>query len=145
MVKVKLLRALAKLPERSNSSDAGADLFSAVDVMVPAGKRVFVATGIAVQAVNKSANGFSSYFRIAPRSGLALKNGIDVLAGVVDSSYTGEILVGLLNTSDSDFEIKAGMKIAQLIREVIILDSFIAVDSLEETDRGSKGFGSSGI
>lgn len=144
MIKVKRLSSNAKLPSRANSNDAGADIFSAIDVVIPAGQRRFIPTGIAIQA-EQEVSGMASYFRIAPRSGLAFNNGIDVLAGVVDLGYTGEIKVGLLNTSNEDFTIKAGDKIAQLIREVCIINNnFIEVDSLEETSRGEKGFGSTG-
>lgn len=145
MVYVKLLNENGKLPQRNNPTDIGADLFSAEDTLIPAGQRRFIGTGIAIQAINNPVSGLFTYFRIAPRSGLAFKNGIDVLAGVVDFSYRGELRVGLLNTSDEDFHVEVGMKIAQLIREVAILDDYVIVDNLDTSDRGEKGFGSSGV
>ena len=85
------------------------------------------------------------YGRIAPRSGLALKKFIDVGAGVVDEDYRGELGVVLFNFGEEDFEINMGDKIDQLIFEKIKTPEIVEVDTLEETRRGGKGFGSTGI
>ena len=85
------------------------------------------------------------YARIAPRSGLALKKSIDVGAGVVDSDYRGEVGVILFNHGDQDFEVKMGDRIAQLILEKIDTPVVEEVQGLEETVRGSGGFGSTGM
>ena len=82
------------------------------------------------------------YGRIAPLSGLALKKFIDVGAGVVDADYRGELGIVLFNFSDTDFQINMGDKVAQLIFEKIKTPVLKEVDSLEDTDRGNKGFGS---
>lgn len=83
------------------------------------------------------------YGGIAPRSGIATKNGIDVGAGVIDSDYTGNVAVLLFNFGDKEFTIKKGDKIAQLICEQIIIPNLTKVTKLKETKRGMKGFGSS--
>ena len=81
---------------------------------------------------------------IWPRSGLSVKKGIDVLAGVVDSGYRGEIMVCLYNTSNEDVEIKSGDRIAQIIFQEVPVISLLLRDELETSQRGSNGFGSTG-
>lgn len=139
-MKIKLLNEKAKVPFRAHVTDAGADLFSIENCVISPGERRPVSTGISLEIPE------GYYGRIAPRSGLALKSGIDVLAGVVDSSYRGEVKVILLNTDQNgfDFEIKTGDKIAQLIIEKHYNFEFEVVDNLEETTRGTGGFGSTG-
>jgi dUTP pyrophosphatase len=138
-MKIKLLKEDAKVPFRAHPTDAGADLFSNEDCSISSGERKIVSTGISIEIPE------GYYGRIAPRSGLAAKNGIDVLAGVIDSSYRGEIKVVLLNTDkNNDFAIKKNDKIAQLIIEKHYNFEFEVVNSLEETSRGTGGFGSTG-
>jgi dUTP pyrophosphatase len=84
------------------------------------------------------------YGRVAPRSGLAVKHGLDVLAGVIDSDYRGELCCVLYNTGDAAFELPAGSKICQLIIEKIITPKATWVADLDETARGAGGFGSTG-
>ena len=84
------------------------------------------------------------YGRVAPRSGLAAKQGLDVLAGVIDSDYRGELCCVLYNTSDKPIELPAGSKICQLIIEKIITPKAAWVNDLDETARGAGGFGSTG-
>lgn len=98
-----------------------------------------VSTGISVAFSN------DVYLRIAPRSGLAAKHGIDVLAGVVDSDYRGEIKVILVNHGKERFIISPGDRIAQMILERIKTAMFSEVSSLSDTARSSKGFGSTGV
>ena len=139
MIKVKKIHELAIVPKRNNPTDAGADLYSVEQVTIPPQCRALVSTGISVEIPE----GF--YGRIAPRSGLAVKNGIDVLAGVCDSSYRGEIKVVIINTDkDYPFEITYGDKIAQLIIEQHFNFEMIEYDELTDSNRGSNGFGSSG-
>lgn len=138
-LKVVKLEKEARIPARSNSTDAGADLFSAEDIMIHPGERKTVGTGIAIEIPD----GF--YGRVAPRSGLASKHGIDVLAGVVDSSYRGEIKVVLLNTDKGNtFHVEKGDRIAQLIIESHFNLPFVECESLGDSNRGSGGFGSTG-
>jgi len=139
MIAIKLLNEFARMPYRANETDAGADLFATEDMIIQPMQRKLVSTGIALQIPKYY------YGRIAPRSGLAVNYGIDVLAGVVDSSYRGEIKVVLINTDQNkEFEIKKGDKIAQLIIESHYNFQFLQVEDLQATNRGSGGFGSTG-
>lgn len=135
---VKKLREDAYLPTRGSANAAGLDLYSVDELIIPPGERALVKTGISV-AVDHG-----TYFRISPRSGLALKHGIDTMAGVVDSDYRGEICVILVNLNNSPFSVMKGDRIAQGIVEVIQLADVVEVDDLDSTDRGANGFGSTG-
>lgn len=134
---VKKLDADAKIPSRATEGSAGYDISSAEDVTIAAKSRAGVSTGISIRVPK------NTYGRIAPRSGLAVKHGIDVLAGVVDFDYTGEVKVILYNTSDEDYFVKKGDRIAQLILERIETPEVEAVLELSETSR-TGGFGSTG-
>ena len=139
----------AQLPIRGSSNSAGYDLFSTDNYVVLPGRRVVVSTGITIELPP------GTYGRIAPRSGLAVKHGIDTLAGVIDPDYTGEVKVVLQNLDMTQpFVIRAGYRIAQLI-----LENFTVADVVEEqvpdlvdasdqgssTSRGDAGFGSTGV
>lgn len=137
-LQVQLLSTDAKLPTRGSAMAAGLDIYSSEFAVVHARQRCAISTGICVAVPE------GHYGRIAPRSGLALKNGIDVFAGVIDRDYSGEIKVILYNSSDKDFEIQKGDRIAQLILEKISIVPVVQVDSLAKTERGDKGFGSTG-
>ena len=154
-IKYSKLHPHAKEPFRANISDAGYDLFSIDYVMLEPSQRRLVSTGINVEIPE----GF--YGRVAPRSGLACKKGIDVMAGVIDSGYRGEIKVLLINfnfegynlkpnafeamfVSANRIEIKPGDRIAQLIIEKCHNVEWKAMQTLEESQRGEQGFGSSG-
>jgi dUTP pyrophosphatase len=144
MIKVKKLTETAKLPIKAHENDAGYDLFSDQEITIKAKSRETVSTGIAIQ-LPKIGNHYEDvYGRIAPKSGLSVKMGLDVFAGVIDREYTGEIKICLFNSSDKDIKIEKGHKIAQLIPTIIFKDKIIEVESLDETIRGEKGFGSSG-
>jgi dUTP pyrophosphatase len=134
---VKKLDESAVVPTRGTDLSAGYDLSSIVDTVVPSLGRVAVPTGIAIKVP------VGTYGRIAPRSGLAFKHGIDVLAGVVDADYRQSVNVILYNTSGVDYEIKKGDRIAQLIIEKIEMFDVEVVDELDETSRKG-GFGSTG-
>ena len=134
---VKKLDADAKIPSRATEGSAGYDISSAEDVTIAAKSRAGVSTGISIRVPK------NTYGRIAPRSGLAVKHGIDVLAGVVDFDYTGEVKVILYNTSDEDYFVKKGDRIAQLILERIETPEVEVVLELSETSR-TGGFGSTG-
>lgn len=132
------LHPAAKLPARGSRFAAGLDLSSIEDLTIHAHERAIVRTGLAVAVPH----GF--YGRIAPRSGLATKHGLDVLAGVIDSDYRGEILCALINHGDEPIEITAGMRVAQLLIEAIATPSPCWSEDLNETKRGEGGFGSTG-
>ena len=134
---IKLINNNINIPIRGTCDSAGLDLFSNENGFINPLSRVMISTGIIV----KIPMGY--YGRIAPRSGLALKNGIDVLAGVIDSDYRGEIKVILYNTDkDNIYEYKKDDKIAQLIIEKYYDFEINVVNELEDTERGIYGFGS---
>ena len=135
---VKRLVQDATLPTRGSSGAVGYDLYSIDEVVVPPSQRALDGTGVAVILP------MNVYGRVAPRSGLAVKHGIQVGAGVVDPDYRGEIKVVLFNQGDKHFEIKKGDRIAQLVLERCETPDVREVESLDETDRGSGGFGSTG-
>jgi dUTP pyrophosphatase len=138
-LKFKRLDQFAILPTRGSIYSAGLDLYSIEKVLIEPGKRVAVRTGLAVEIPQ------GYYGRVAPRSGLALKFGIDTLAGVIDNDYRGELLILLHNTDTTNpFTIEPGEKIAQLILEAIITPVPEWTTDLEETSRGKGGFGSTG-
>ena len=137
-VKVILLETNSKLPTKANFNDAGFDLYSIVDIIIPPKQRKTVRTGIALQMPEHFAG------LIWPRSGLSVKQGIDVLAGVVDSGYRGEIMVCLYNTSDEDVNIHIGDRIAQIIFQEVPRVIMEVHESLGSSQRGENGFGSSG-
>ena len=128
----------AQTPERKSAGAAGYDLtYYGKDIVLCPGARWSFQTGIAVAIPQ------GCYGRIASRSGLAREKGIAVLGGVIDSDYRGEIQVLLLNTSDfRKCTILPGDRIAQLIIETCHEAEFVEFDSLEETERGANGFGS---
>lgn len=124
---------------RANPSDAGIDIRASEEASIPPLCRATVPTGVSLEIPE------GYYGRIAPRSGLAHKHGLDVLAGVVDSSYRGEVKVVLHNTDPyQSFHVSPGDRIAQLIIEKHYNMDFVEVENLASTDRGSGGFGSSG-
>jgi dUTP pyrophosphatase len=132
------LHESATLPTRGSENSAGLDLYSIDDVTLGPHESMGVRTGLAVSIPK----GF--YGRVAPRSGLAARHAIDVLAGVIDSDYRGEIICLIINHSNEPVHLEAGSRIAQLIVEAIITPAPAFVDSLEETTRGVGGFGSTG-
>jgi len=139
MLDVKLLLPEATVPTKATPGAAGWDLYSAEHVTVRPGKWLAVETGIAV-AIPADHVGF-----IWPRSGLSVKHGIDVLAGVVDSDYRGGIAAVLANHSDKPFEVDIGMRIAQLVVQRYQATQLQVVSELGRTHRGVRGFGSTGV
>lgn len=135
---VKKLSPSATLPTRGSQFAAGYDLYASHDETVLPGYRSLISTDIAIAIPS------GHYARIAPRSGLAWKNGIMVGAGVVDEDYRGEVKVMLFNLGGVDFEVKKGDRIAQLILEKIATPEVKEVEELPETKRGEGGFGSTG-
>lgn len=136
---IKKLVAHAVAPMRATEGSAGYDLSSAVDAVIPPNGRLAVSTGISIGLPE------GTYGRVAPRSGLAFKYGVDVLAGVIDFDYRSEVKVILYNSGDQHFFIKTGDRIAQLIIEKIETPDVALVLELDETARGAGGFGSTGV
>ncbi len=137
-VKVRKLKEDAVVPMYAHEGDAGMDLFSAENYIVPVGKRQLVSTGIAMELPE----GYFSSIR--ERSGLALKKGICVLGGVIEYTYRGEYGVIVLNSGDEDFEIKVGDRVAQVIIAPVATVEVDVVNDLSETMRGDGAWGSTG-
>lgn len=144
-VKIKTAKSIKNfpLPKYETAGSAGMDLSANIDssVIIAKGQRKLIPTGLFIGLPN----GYEAQIR--PRSGLAIKHGITVLntPGTIDSDYRGEIMVILINLSDTDFVIENGMRIAQIVISPIVQANLIKVDSLDDTHRGDKGFGSTGI
>jgi len=139
IVRVQILNSNGTVPTKTNESDAGFDLYSNIDTVIPSKQRKTVSTGIAIQMPEHFAG------LIWPRSGLSVKKGIDVLAGVIDSGYRGEIMVCLYNTSDENVSIATGDRIAQIIFQEVPRVTMTVHSSLGSSQRGDNGFGSSGL
>ena len=126
-------------PTKSSQLAAGYDLRSAYDSLVPKRGKQLIKTDLTFVFPE------NCYGRLAPRSGLSWNHSIDVGAGVIDRDFTGNVSVVLFNHSDSDFVINRGDRICQLICEVILYTELKEISRVNETKRGSSGFGSSGI
>lgn len=129
----------ACVPFRAHTEDAGWDLSSVEDVVIPAGEWKLVSTGLGITVPK------GTYGRIAPRSGVSTK-GISINAGVIDRGYTGLVKCLMVNHRKEPYEVKKGDRICQLILEKIVCDcEIVVVENLEVSDRQERGFGSSGI
>ncbi|HDJ23791.1 MAG TPA: dUTP diphosphatase [Candidatus Aminicenantes bacterium] len=137
-VRVKKIHPQAKLPKYSHAGDAGLDLYSVVEEKLAPGEIKAISTGIKM-AIPPGYVGL-----IWDKSGLSLE-GIHRLAGVVDAGYRGEIKVVLVNLGNSEFQVAAGMKIAQMLIQAVETVLVREVEELDPTSRGENGFGSTGI
>lgn len=140
-LRIKRMHEDAKLPLQARAGDAGMDLFSSEDTIIPARKWALVKTGIQLELPAGTEG------QVRPRSGLALKHGITVLnsPGTIDEGYRGEVGVVLMNHSDVDFVVEKHMRIAQLVVQLVPTVNVVEVVELSETERGEQGFGSSGV
>ena len=137
-VSVKKLDPTAVVPTKANNADAGYDLYALEDCEIGPHNQKLVKTGIAM-AIPKGYVGL-----IWPRSGLAHKYGIDVFAGVIDAGYRGDIGVILYNSKLDHYKIKKGERIAQILFQKVEGFDLIEVETLDDSQRGEGGFGSSG-
>jgi dUTP pyrophosphatase len=138
---VRRLRDDAVLPERAYEGDGGFDLAACESVVIEPGERAVLGTGLAVALPT----GYAAF--VQPRSGLAARNGITIVnsPGLVDSGYRGEIRVVLHNTDrEQPFAVEPGMRIAQLVVVRLPEVALQEVDELPESERGARGYGSSG-
>ena len=137
---VQLLHPDARPPERTRPGDAGFDLRAVEPFALDPGRRALVATGVAIALPPGHAG------LVTPRSGLAIKHGISVVngPGLVDPNYRGELKVVLINLGDEPFHGEAGDRIAQLLIVPFAAPPVGIVDTLDDTERGTNGFGSSG-
>lgn len=139
MLRVKKLSDKAVLPRRASAGAAGYDLCSAEHIVIPAGGKGVVKTDLAIACPP------GTYARIAPRSGLAVKNHIGIGAGVIDEDYRGNIGIVMFNHGTTEFRVNEGDRVAQLVLERIVTPPVVEVeDDLEETARGSGAYGSTG-
>mgnify|MGYP005698128289 CR=1 FL=1 len=138
-IKIKKLNPEAVMPTKADPLDAGYDLYAAEDAMIEPHHRKTIKTGIAM-AIPANHVGL-----VWPRSGLAVKNGIDVLAGVVDSGYRGEICAVLQNHGIHTMRIKAGDRVAQILFQKIESFQLQESETLDDSSRGDGGFGSTGV
>ena len=142
-LKIKKLRENAKIPFRATEGSAGMDLFACIDgpVTLAGGEKAVIPTGIAIALPSAELGAF-----IFARSGLAIKHGIGLLnsVGVIDSDYRGEICVGVINQLSEPYTINPGERIAQMVIMPVSLIPVTEVEELDETERGSGGFGSTG-
>ncbi|EJP73398.1 MAG: dUTP diphosphatase [Gammaproteobacteria bacterium] len=132
------------LPEYKTDGSAGMDVRACIKekIVVKQGSTVMIPLGFAMHIEDKNIAAI-----IIPRSGLGSKNGIVLgnLVGLIDSDYQGELMVPLWNRSNKDFDIKPGDRIAQMVFIPLVLAEFEIVNSFEQSERGIKGFGSSGV
>ena len=131
----------AVMPANAHASDAGMDVRSVRELVIPPGGRALVPTGL---VVNLPA-GYEAQVR--PRSGLALKAGVTVLnsPGTIDAGYRGEIGVILANFGQDDFKVNVGDRIAQLVIAPVLQPVVVEATEVDSTDRGAGGFGSTGV
>ena len=143
ILKVKKLNENAVIPKAATGGSAGMDLYACLDgdITLKPGERALIPTGIAIALESEA---YVAY--IYARSGLAVKHGITLsnCVGVVDSDYRGEVKVGLINLSDKDYTVVGGDRIAQMVIAPVILPEIIETDELDETERSTGGFGSTG-
>jgi len=143
ILRIKKLNDKAVIPKRATGGSAGMDISACLDedITIEPGEIKLIPTGIAVAPDTENCA-----LLIYPRSGLASKNGISLAncVGVVDSDYRGEIKVPLINHGNSSFTVTDTMRIAQLIMTPVILPEITVTENLDETDRNSGGFGSTG-
>ena len=140
---VKVLRTdpVAQLPVYAHPGDAGMDVRSIEEVTLSPGARALIHTGLVLMLPP------NAEAQVRPRSGLAIKHGITVLntPGTIDAGYRGEVGVILINLGTEPFVVEKGMKIAQLVVSPVAQAEIVEVTSVDETDRGAGGFGSTGV
>ena len=137
-VKIKKLDPEATMPEYAHPGDAAFDVFALKDKIVPARGRAIISTGFAMEFP-------AGYVALVwDKSGLATKFGLTTLAGVMDSSYRGEIKIIVYNTDDQDYTFRAGEKMAQVLIQPVERATITEVSELSDTTRGASGFGSTG-
>lgn len=141
-VRIKRLDPALPVPRYAHEGDAGLDLYAARPVSLAPFERALIPTGIAISLPD----GYAGF--VQPRSGLAIKQGLTLLntPGLIDSRYRGEIKVIIINLDpEHTVSLKRGAKIAQLVVQQVAHVELVPVDDLDETTRGERGFGSTGI
>lgn len=137
-MKVKL-EPWAFAPERAHSTDAGLDLRTPLGVIIPAHESAIIDTGVSIELPH------GTFGKLESKSGLNVKNGIVSLGGVIDEGYSGNIVCKLYNMTGKDIELPKGAKIVQLIVQPCLYVPVELVDEIKAGDRGTGGFGSTGV
>jgi len=137
-LKIQKLHPNANIPSYAHPGDAGLDIHSIAKHALAPGERAMIPTGIGL-ALPPGTVGL-----VWDKSGLAIKKGLKTLGGVIDEGYRGEVMIGLVNLSDADYVIEAGDKIAQILIQQVERPELETVDELDDTSRGTGGFGSTG-
>lgn len=137
-IKIKKLTEDVKIPTYAYSGDAAFDLSARVETEVAPGEWKNIPTGLALEIPE----GYAGL--VWDKSSVSMKNGIKTLGGVIDAGYRGEVSVGVINLSDKTYHFEKGHKVAQMIIQKIEQAEILEVEELNETERGERGFGSSG-
>lgn len=138
-IHIKKLTSTAKLPNYAHPHDAGMDLYSCETTIIPPGERQLIPTGIAMSIP-------AGYVGLVwDKSGIATNHGLKTMAGVIDAGYRGEVKILVHNLSSKPYTVEAGSKIAQLLIQPVEQKKIVEVEELDDTSRGQKGFGSSGV
>lgn len=145
MLKVKLLSNDSYMPSRQTEGSAGYDLYASEDAIILAHNKAIISTGISIQLPKCPFEGHIYCMNIVSRSGLSAKYAIEKGAGLIDADYTGEIKVILYNHSNTNFIVRKGDRIAQGIIQMVAIPEAVQVEELDDTARGTGGFGSTGI
>ncbi|MCK9345194.1 MAG: dUTP diphosphatase [Candidatus Pacebacteria bacterium] len=135
---IKKLHPSAMVPTYAHDGDAGFDLCAIENVIIKAGERTLVRTGIAMEIP------FGYVGLIWDKSGLSMNHGLKTLGGVVDAGYRGEVTVGIINLSTSDYTFVAGHKVAQMLIQKVERVEIKEAEELSGTTRGESGYGSTG-
>ena len=138
-VKIKKINDDAKIPSYAHGSDAGMDIYSVENLTVKAGEHAKMCTGIAMEIPD----GFVGL--VWDKSGISMNYGLKTLGGVIDSGYRGEVVIGVVNLSKEDYVVEKGNKIAQILIQKVESPEIKEVEELNDSERGEKGFGSTGV
>jgi dUTP pyrophosphatase len=142
VAKIQKIHPDAVIPSYAHQGDSGMDVYAVEDALIPAHERKLIPLGFKISIPR------FTEIQVRPKSGLALNHGLTVLntPGTVDSNYRGEVGVVLFNTSNEDYLVKKGSKVAQIVLcPVFNVDEWTEVDDLEDSNRGEGGFGSTGV
>lgn len=138
-IPVQRLHPDATLPTYAHPGDAGMDVYSNEEVTLQPRERKAVSTGISMAVPE----GYVAL--VWEKSGRALKEGLSTMAGVVDAGYRGEVMIVVLNVSETPIQISRGQKLAQILIQPVVSGMIREVESLEDSSRGTGGFGSTGL
>lgn len=138
-IKIKKIHPDARLPSYAHPSDAGMDLFSCETILINPNERQTISTGIAI-AIPPGYVGL-----IWDKSGIAHTHGLKTMGGVIDSGYRGELKIVIHNLSTTTYVVEKGSKIAQMLIQPVAQKTMVEVEELDDTSRGEKGFGSTGL